>query len=59
MLDRFRGKKVTVFYIESIGTSTIANVGRVKGILTDFDNDFVMLDNAICINRKLIIRIDS
>ena len=59
MLDRLKGRKIVVLFADAFGTHVGTGNAKIKGILTDFDNDFIVLDNSTLISRKFIIRIET
>ena len=62
ILESFLNKKVKVWSV----LSTTVNVtgvdgmwGAQKGVLTDFDDEFIVLDEKHVLSRKFIYRIEN
>ena len=60
ILDNLLNKKVKVWSV--LSTTVNGFRGKVKGqvgVLTSFDDEFIVIDNTIILSRKLIYRIEN
>ena len=60
MLEKFKGKVVNIQYYMAIGSGTAGGNNQIlkKVTLSDYDNDFIVFNDSICINRKHVVKIE-
>ena len=57
MLELFKGKKVTVLVAFSSFTPGGSIPSKHKGVITDCNDEAIILDNKVYISRKYIISV--